>query len=231
MGIPRSHVSPPQPWRWYSVALVQSNNLRQHWSRSLLPVPITKQDPNHCLNQRPPSLVTHICLRARSSEMIKEGWHSTRWRHGKYQVVIAIPIDTQQTSKFNEPVSVNNLMSCYFDIVCAFSAKLSGLYSLSTQTSCRKISKSRRHEIRVLRFLIALKFDRQFGSNTAKMLSYFRAIRPLWHLISRLRDSARFGAKTSYRLVNRGPGNYYTQCRWYLAVGLRLTVTKRYHTE
>ena len=36
-------------------------------------------------------------------------------------------------------------------------------------------------------------------------LSNFRAIRPLQHPISWLRDFTRFGGKTSYRLVNRGP--------------------------
>ena len=39
-----------------------------------------------------------------------------------------------------------------------------------------------------------------------RCLSNFRAIRPLQHPISRLRDFTRFGGKTSYRLVNRGPG-------------------------
>ena len=38
-----------------------------------------------------------------------------------------------------------------------------------------------------------------------RCLSNFRAIRPLQHLISRLRYFTRFGGKTSYRLVNRGP--------------------------
>ena len=38
-----------------------------------------------------------------------------------------------------------------------------------------------------------------------RCLSNFRAIRPLQHPISRLRDFTRFGGKTSYRLVNRGP--------------------------
>ena len=38
-----------------------------------------------------------------------------------------------------------------------------------------------------------------------RCLLNFRAIRSLWHQISRIRDFARFGGKTSYRLVNRGP--------------------------
>ena len=42
-----------------------------------------------------------------------------------------------------------------------------------------------------------------------RYLSNFRAIRPLQHPISRLRDFTRFGGKTSYRLVNRGPVYYF----------------------
>ena len=48
-----------------------------------------------------------------------------------------------------------------------------------------------------------------------RCLSNFRAIRPLQHPISRLRDFTRFGGKTSYHLVNRGPG---TSSHVYLAM-------------
>ena len=36
-------------------------------------------------------------------------------------------------------------------------------------------------------------------------LSHIRAIRSLWHPISRLRDFTKTDGKTSYRIVNRGP--------------------------
>ena len=39
-----------------------------------------------------------------------------------------------------------------------------------------------------------------------RCLSIFRAIWPLYHPISRLRDLAKFSGKTFYRLVNRSPG-------------------------
>ena len=39
----------------------------------------------------------------------------------------------------------------------------------------------------------------------SRCLSHFRAIRSLQHSILRLRDFMRFGGKTPYRLVNRGP--------------------------
>ena len=81
-----------------------------------------------------------------------------------------------------------------------------GLYSLSGKTSYRKISWS----LEAARFGISL-FQSLWnlaGTSAAllpRCLSNFRAIRPLQHPISRLRDFTRFGGKTSYRLVNRGP--------------------------
>ena len=83
---------------------------------------------------------------------------------------------------------------------------LQGLYSLSRKTSYRKISWS----LDVARFGLKL-FQSLWnlaGTSVAllpRCLSNFRAIRPLQHPISRLRDFTRFGGKTSYRLVNRGP--------------------------
>ena len=72
-----------------------------------------------------------------------------------------------------------------------------GLYSQSEKTSYRKISWS----------LEAARFEfKLFQSLLPRCLSNFRAIRPLQHPISRLRDFTRFDGKTSYRLLNRGPG-------------------------
>ena len=82
-----------------------------------------------------------------------------------------------------------------------------GLYSLSGKTSYRKISWS----LEAARFVFKL-FQSLWnlaGTSAAllpRCLSNFRAIRPLQHPISWLRDFMRFGGKTSYRLVNRGPG-------------------------
>ena len=82
-----------------------------------------------------------------------------------------------------------------------------GLYSLSGKTSYRKISWS----LEAARFGFNLFQSRWNLAGTSaallpRCLSNFRAIRPLQHPISRLRDFTRFGGKTSYRLVNRGPG-------------------------
>ena len=85
--------------------------------------------------------------------------------------------------------------------------QLLGLYSLSGKTSYRKISWS----LEAVRFGFKL-FQSLWnleGTSAAllpRCLSNFRAIRPsLQHPISRLRDFTRFGGKTPYRLVNRGP--------------------------
>ena len=81
-----------------------------------------------------------------------------------------------------------------------------GLYSLSGKTSYRKISWS----LEAARFGFEL-FQSLWnlaGTSEAllpRCLSNFRVIRPLQHPISRLRDFTRFGGKTSYRLVNKGP--------------------------
>ena len=89
-----------------------------------------------------------------------------------------------------------------------------GLYSLSGKTSYRKISWSL--EAARFGFKLFQSLWNLAGTSAAllpRCLSNFRAIRPLQHPISRLRDFTRFGGKTSYRLVNRGPGftaNYPT---------------------
>ena len=85
---------------------------------------------------------------------------------------------------------------------------LLGLYSLSGKTSYRKISWSL--EAARLGFKLFQSLCNLAGTSAAllpRCLSYFRAIRPLQHPISRLRDFTRFGGKTSYRLMNRGPGS------------------------
>ena len=81
-----------------------------------------------------------------------------------------------------------------------------GLYSLSGKTSHRKISWSL--EAARFGFKLVQSLWNLAGTSAAllpRCLSNFRAIRPLQHTISRLRDFTRFGGKTSYRLVNRGP--------------------------
>ena len=83
---------------------------------------------------------------------------------------------------------------------------LQSLYALSGKTSYRKISwslEAARFGFKLLQWLCNLA-----GTSAAllpRCLSNFRAIRPLQHPISRLRDFTRFGGKTSDRLVNRGP--------------------------
>ena len=82
-----------------------------------------------------------------------------------------------------------------------------GLYSLSGKTSYRKISwslEAARFGFRLFQSLWNLA-----GTSAAALprcLSNVRAILPLQHPISRLRDFTRFGGKTSYLLVNRGLG-------------------------
>ena len=85
---------------------------------------------------------------------------------------------------------------------------MQGLYSLSGKTSYPKISwnpEAARWGFKLFQSLWNLA-----GTSAAALprcLSNFRAIRPLQHPISWLRDFTRFGGKTSYRLVNRGPGS------------------------
>ena len=81
-----------------------------------------------------------------------------------------------------------------------------GLYSLSGKTSYRKISWSL--EAARFGFKLFQSLWNLAGTSAAllpRCLSNFRAIRPLQHPISWLRYFTRFGGKTSYRLVNRGP--------------------------
>ena len=81
-----------------------------------------------------------------------------------------------------------------------------GLYSLSGKTSDRKISWSL--EAARFGFKLFQSLWNLAGASAAllpRCLSNFRAIRPLQHPITRLREFTRFGGRTSYRLVNRGP--------------------------
>ena len=102
-----------------------------------------------------------------------------------------------------------------------------GLYSLSGKTSYRKISRSleaARFEFKLFQSLWNLA-----GTSAAllpRCLSNFRAIRPLQHPISRLRVFTRFGGKTSYRLVNRGPGR--SMCGLWGAIVWEGTRVRRY---
>ena len=92
-------------------------------------------------------------------------------------------------------------------------ARNQGLYSLSGKTSYRKISWSL--EAARFGFKLFQSLWNLTGTSAAllpRCLSNFRAIRPLQHPISRLRDFTRFGGKTSYRLVNRGPGKSHQHC-------------------
>ena len=83
---------------------------------------------------------------------------------------------------------------------------IQGLYSLSGKTPYWKISWSL--EAARFRFKLFQSLWNLAGTLAAllpRCLSNCRAIQPLQHPISRLRDFTRFGGKTSYRLVNRGP--------------------------
>ena len=92
------------------------------------------------------------------------------------------------------------------------------LYSLSGKTSYRKISWSL--EAARFGFKLFQSLWNLAGTSAALLpscLLNFRAIRPLQHPISRLRGFTRFGGKTSYRLVNRGPGGstyYLIEAKW-----------------
>ena len=91
-----------------------------------------------------------------------------------------------------------------------YSPLILGLYSLSGKTSYRKISWSL--EAARFGFKLFQSLWNLAGTSAAllpRYLSNFRAMRPLQHPISRLRDFTRFGGKTAYRLVNRGPGGLF----------------------
>ena len=102
-----------------------------------------------------------------------------------------------------------------------------GLYSLSGKTSYRKISWSL--EAARFGFKLFQSLWNLAGTSAAllpRCLSNFRAIRPLQHPISRLRDFTRFGCKTSYRLGNRGPEAVrYAECWCFFVVSINKQLT------
>ena len=84
-----------------------------------------------------------------------------------------------------------------------------GLSSLSGRTYYHKISWSL--EAASFGFRLFQSLWNLTGTSAAVLpmcLSNFRAIRSIQHPISRLRDFARFGGKTSYRLMHRGTEGY-----------------------
>ena len=98
-----------------------------------------------------------------------------------------------------------------------------GLYSLSGKTSYRKISWSL--EAARFGFKLFQSLWNLAGTSAAMLprcLSNFRAIRPLQHPISRLRDFTRFGYKTSYCLVNRGPAVWYINMLYMMTVYIEI---------
>ena len=68
--------------------------------------------------------------------------------------------------------------------------------------------KSRSRDIRVQTFRIALKFDRHLGSTAVETPVKFQSDTVVLIPNLGLRVFTRFGSKTSYRLVNRGPGYF-----------------------
>ena len=92
-----------------------------------------------------------------------------------------------------------------------------GLYSLSGKTSYRKISWC--FEAARLGVIMIVSLWNLTGISTAllpRCLLNFRAIGKVQTRISRLRDFTRSCGKTSYRLVNRGPGETMIRT-WHLA--------------
>ena len=93
----------------------------------------------------------------------------------------------------------------FISIVCKC---IQNLCSLSGKTSYRKILWSReavKFGVRLFQSLWNL--TDTSAAALPRCLSNFRALRSLYHPISRLRGFTSFGGKTSYRLVNRGPCN------------------------
>ena len=97
-------------------------------------------------------------------------------------------------------------LDCELDGLIRMCLFLLGLYSLSGKTSYRKISWSL--EAGRFGFKLFQSLWNLAGTSATllpRCLSNFRAIWPLQHPISWLRDFTRFGGKTSYHSVNRGP--------------------------
>ena len=108
------------------------------------------------------------------------------------------------------------------------------LYWLSGKTSYCKISRSL--EAARFGFKLFQSLWNLAGTSAAllpRCLSNFRAIRPLQHPISRLRDFTRIGGKASYRLVNRGPGLVQrdeTPLHWLVTNGFALAHPHSHHS-
>ena len=102
------------------------------------------------------------------------------------------------------PTNTNNIFRYVLcPYVCIYLAQ--GLYSLTRRTSYGTISWS----LKSARFgyILFRSHWNLTGTSAAALptcLSYFIALRSLWHPISRLEGFTRFNGKTSYRLVNRG---------------------------
>ena len=123
----------------------------------------------------------------------------------------------------------NNHNRQWRSIRCLLEVHTLGLYSLSGKTSYCKISWSL--EAARFGFKLFQSLWNLAGTSAAllpRCLSNFRAIRPLQHPISRLRDFTRFGGKTSYRLVNRGPDIYV--CFWHCSAASISCYTKPRYT-
>ena len=101
-----------------------------------------------------------------------------------------------------------NKYKCKGRGVCSFMCwQVQGLYSLSGKTSYRQISWSL--EAARLGVIMIVSLWNLTGISAAllpRCLLNFRAIGKVQTRISRLRDFTRSYGKTSYRLVNRGPG-------------------------
>ena len=78
---------------------------------------ITKQDRSHCINERPPSLVTYISHRTTTSEMIKEGCHPSSWCHSMETLSISLALCNGNSLAFDGPLAVMSTL-CLFVGVC-----------------------------------------------------------------------------------------------------------------
>ena len=113
-------------------------------------------------------------------------------------------IQKQVTDEFYQPQQVP--WGTYMNVWRNAISRKTWPHSLSGKTSYRKIP----WILDAVRFgFILLQSLRNFTGTSVAMLSrclsHFRAIRSLQHSILCLRDFMRFGGKTPYRLVNRGP--------------------------
>ena len=126
----------------------------------------------------------------------KHVWHSTEY-------VTCTICATHSNLRPNHKISLTPGWQC-----------IQGLYSLSGKTSYRQISWSL--EAARLGVIMIVSLWNLTGISAAllpRCLLNFRAIGKVQTRISRLRDFTRSCGKTSYRLVNRGPGSDHKQNR------------------